>query len=94
MLNFYAKDACGCCTTKMLFNSEESAAVAFRRAGLSNSASIVDDVGEEHEGIDTFFGFTLDPQDAAKRGFEYLVGAVTGSVLISAPIKKRIAAVA
>lgn len=50
---------CGCCTAKMRFRSEKSALEAFKAAGLQNSATITDDQGTVHEGIDTFYGLSL-----------------------------------
>lgn len=52
-----AQHDCGCCATTMRFFSKDSANRAFAKAGLSNSATITDDKGTVHEGIDTFYGF-------------------------------------
>ncbi len=48
---------CGCCYAKMRFKSIASAEKAFKEAGLDLSATIIDDAGDKHEGIDTFYGF-------------------------------------
>jgi len=57
-IGFFARADCGCCEVgPMIFVSEESALKAFEKIGLRNGGTIVDDAGEVHEGIDTFYGF-------------------------------------
>jgi hypothetical protein len=57
-IEFFARADCGCCEVgPMIFVSEESALKAFEKIGLRNGGIIVDDAGETHEGIDTFYGF-------------------------------------
>lgn len=70
----YAKCDCGCCTAEMRFTSAKTAAEAFAKAGLQNSATIVDDKGTTHEGIDTFYGFSLSDDEQKDRGLKYLAG--------------------
>jgi hypothetical protein len=55
----YARCDCGCCTATMRFKNKAAVEEAFAKAGLVNSATIVDDKGVVHEGIDTFYGFSL-----------------------------------
>jgi hypothetical protein len=66
-----AKNDCGCCETTMHFFGDESAKAAFDKAGLRNMATIVDDAGTEHRGIDTFYGYV--PGTENKRGLGYLI---------------------
>jgi hypothetical protein len=56
----HARLVCGCCTAKMRFQSQEAASAAFAKVGLKNEATIKDDSGETHEGVDTFYGFWLN----------------------------------
>lgn len=71
MLKFIAQLNCGCCDTTMQFHSQESAQAAFSAAGMTTGASITDDAGEVHEGIDTFYGFRQE--DEERRGLLFLV---------------------
>lgn len=70
----YAKCDCGCCTAELRFKNVESAKEAFSKAGLENSATIIDDKGVEHTGIDTFYGFSLEDEKQKARGLKYLAG--------------------
>ena len=70
----YAKCDCGCCTAEMFFRNKESATEAFAKVGLQNGAKIVDDKGNIHEGIDTFYGFSMDKEEQHDRGLKYLAG--------------------
>lgn len=54
-----AQHDCGCCATTMRFFDKKSATEVFVKAGLQNSATITDDHGVVHEGIDTFYGFFI-----------------------------------
>lgn len=71
-IKVYAKAGCGCCETELSFISTDSANKAFAAAGLGIK-DIVDDKGNMHEGIDTFYGFSLDEGEAAKRSLGYLM---------------------
>jgi hypothetical protein len=57
MMKFVAQLSCGCCFTEMSFRSKKSAETAFQKAGLNLEATIVDDKGKVHEGVDTFYGY-------------------------------------
>lgn len=72
-----AKALCGCCTVELRFFSRESANAAFARVGLGH-VTLIDDAGDRHDGIDTFYGFwEKDTQE--KRGLGYLMDLVTGA---------------
>lgn len=66
-----ARRDCGCCQDTLRFASKQSAVAAFREAGFSSSATITDDAGEVHQGIDTFYGFNPD-KEGMKRLVDYL----------------------
>ena len=54
---------CGCCYAEMRFFSKKTAEDALKNVGLGNSVAITDDKGVVHEGLDTFYGFSLtDPR--------------------------------
>jgi hypothetical protein len=72
MITVYAKNDCGCCSTEMKFKDEESAARAFNEVGFGNGMTVTDDEGIAHDGIDTFYGFTVGEEN--KRGLGYLFG--------------------
>lgn len=74
MITVYAKNGCGCCTTEMQFNDLTSAGAAFQEAGLSSTATIRDDTGEEHGSIDTFYGFSTDEEEQGGRSLGFLAG--------------------
>ena len=59
-ITFYASCDCGCCTDELRFFSLKSAKEALAKVGLGNSQTIIDDLGVEHIGIDTFYGFGLN----------------------------------
>lgn len=59
----------------MKFHNEESAQQAFSKAGLSSSATIVDDEGTVHEGVDTFYGCADNDQQDQNR-FELLINQI------------------
>lgn len=61
-----AQLGCGCCNTTMRFENKQSAVQAFREAGLTSMATIVDDTGTRHEGVDTFYGFNPDKVGIAR----------------------------
>jgi hypothetical protein len=70
---------CGCCTATLRFKDEASAIAAFKAAGLCNGAVIVDDAGDRHEGIDTFYGFWQEKAEGGEaRGLGHLFDVVTG----------------
>jgi hypothetical protein len=48
---------CGCCEATLHFKDEASARAAFSKVGLANGGVIVDDAGDRHDGLDTFYGF-------------------------------------
>lgn len=79
MISIFAKCDCGCCTAEMKFNSITSAEEAFKRVGLGNGMTIVDDAGEKHESIDTFYGFSTSEEEESSRSLGYLFDLVTGS---------------
>lgn len=56
---------CGCCHAQLRFESDERAEAALHAAGLRNGATIVDDAGETHRGLDTFYGmwFEMDVEE-------------------------------
>lgn len=76
MITVFAKNDCGCCSTEMTFKDVESAAKAFEAVGFGNGMTVKDDAGVAHDGIDTFYGFTVG--DENKRGLDYLFDLVTG----------------
>lgn len=47
---------CGCCTEVLKFRNDAALEAAMRVAGLTSRATITDDAGVTHEGIDTFYG--------------------------------------
>ena len=51
---------CGCCHVIMKFKSKSSAEKAFKKAGLGNDQTVVDDKNVVYEKIDTFYGFSLE----------------------------------
>jgi hypothetical protein len=75
-IKIYARCVCGCCDAQMAFTSVDSAARAFEAAGLTSNAVIVDDKGNAHEGIDTFYGFSTSDQVMAMRGLGYLFNQI------------------
>jgi hypothetical protein len=79
MITIYVKQGCGCCTTEMQFQSVEAAQQAFAAVGLTSSGVIVDDAGERHEGVDTFYGFSTSEDEQDGRSLGYLVDRLTGS---------------
>lgn len=48
---------CGCCHAVLHFKDKESALSTLSKIGLVNGGIIVDDAGERHTGLDTFYGF-------------------------------------
>lgn len=54
----------------MRFESEETAKEAFSKVGLTSSGTIVDDEGEEHERVDTFYGFWEEDSEEQKEANE------------------------
>lgn len=67
-----ARRNCGCCEETLRFTDKQSAVAAFRTAGLDSSATIVDDAGDVHQGVDTFYGFNPD-KDGMRRLVDYLI---------------------
>ncbi len=63
-MKYIALLSCGCCETEMNFNSKENAVQTFNKAGLSSNATIVDDNNEIHKGVDTFYGFWTEDEEA------------------------------
>lgn len=76
MLTFHAKQCCGCCTVMMQFESLESIQKAFEKAGFDVAATIVDDAGEVHEEVDTFYGYAQTQKEAKDRSLGYLIGQI------------------
>lgn len=76
MIKVFAKNDCGCCTTEMHFTDLASAQKAFDAAGLGNGMKITDDMGTTHEGLDTFYGFSQDEEEAEGRSLGFLVGEI------------------
>lgn len=70
------KKDCGCCEDTLHFKDEASARAAFAKAGLTNGGVIVDDAGDRHEGLDTFYGFRAPSEP--ERGLGHLFDVVTG----------------
>jgi hypothetical protein len=70
------KKDCGCCEDTLHFRDEASAKAAFAKAGLTNGGVIVDDAGDRHEGLDTFYGFRA-PEEP-QRGLQDLFDIATG----------------
>ena len=71
-----ANQTCGCCSTTLAFKSKASARAAFQKAGLTSFGTITDDLGQVHEGVDTFYGFRL--ADEKPRSIPWLLGTLTG----------------
>lgn len=80
MITVHASADCGCCYEEMQFESAESAAAAFQQAGLGNGIVIVDDAGVRHEGIDTFYGFSVQENEQASRGLGYLIEKINEKI--------------
>lgn len=74
----YAKLGCGCCTDGLTFDTIESANGALRDAGLNSCATIVDDAGETHVDVDTFYGFSLTEDEEEARGLQFLAEQAFG----------------
>lgn len=53
---YEASLSCGCCTDILLFKDDESVLCAMREAGLDSCATIVDQAGNTHNNVDTFYG--------------------------------------
>ena len=53
--------ACGCCSSKLLFSSEESLKAKTADFGLGHSYTLTDDTGDVATNIDTFYGFAAKP---------------------------------
>ena len=66
-----AQQGCGCCDSVMHFKSKENADAAFKALGLTCGGVIVDDLGECHQFIDTFYGYRR-PEEA-RRSIDYLM---------------------
>ena len=73
MIKIIAQCDCGCCTEKMYFKDLESANKAFAAAGLTNSATIKDDEGVEHNSIDTFYGFSTSEEEMKRPSLQRLI---------------------
>jgi len=56
MKTFKVQFDCGCCYSIVQFESREAANKAIAIAGLGNGKTIVDDVGQIVDGVDTFYG--------------------------------------
>lgn len=55
---YYARAVCGCCEVgPMHFMDLGTLKRAWRKMGLTVWGTLVDDVGETHHNIDTFYGF-------------------------------------
>jgi hypothetical protein len=76
MITVYAKADCGCCTIEMKFNDEDSAVAAFPNAGTGNGMVITDDESVRHEGIDTFYGFSMSEEEQAERSLGFLTNSL------------------
>lgn len=76
---FFAKASCGCCEVEMQFESAEAASAAFHKAGLDSTATIVDDAGTEHTGVDTFYGLSESEEEQQGRSLGYLIDQLRGS---------------
>lgn len=70
---YYARMDCGCCDATMWFSSIDTITAAFNRAGLDMGVEIIDDVGIAHEGIDTFYGFSVSDKEMDSRSLGYLM---------------------
>lgn len=63
---------CGCCDDIAMFESDDSASRTFAKAGLTSNGTFVDDAGEMHESVDTFYGIhAIDniPENAGTIGY-------------------------
>ncbi len=78
MIKVYAKLDCGCCTEELMFESEEDAKKAFDSVGFGNGMTVVDGFGVAHEGLDTFYGFSVEEEEQGKKSLSYLFDLVTG----------------
>jgi hypothetical protein len=76
MITVYAKADCGCCTVEMKFKDEDSAVAAFTNAGTGNGMVITDDESIRHEGIDTFYGFSMSEEEQAERSVGFLMNGL------------------
>ena len=76
MHTFIVQLSCGCCDAEVQFLSEERIAAAFTAAGLSSTATITDDAGEEIGSVDTFYGWRRADED--RRGLSWLAAQVLG----------------
>ena len=71
-IKVHATNDCGCCTTDMMFKSKESVEKAFSTVGVTNGATIMDDAGDVHNSIDTFYGFSVVEEEQKGKGLGYL----------------------
>lgn len=58
MMYFEMAAVCGCCTVRLAFENEDKLKAAFKGQELVVNGKVTDDEGVEHEGIDTFYGYT------------------------------------
>jgi hypothetical protein len=77
MITIYVKQDCGCCTSELKFNDEDSAVRTLTGAGIGNGVTIVDDTGTAHTGLDTFYGFSTSEEAQDGKGLAFLFDAVT-----------------
>lgn len=78
MIKIIAQCDCGCCYEEMHFKDLESANKVFREAGLQNGATIKDDEGVEHTGIDTFYGFSTSKEEMERPPLQRLMEKLNG----------------
>lgn len=75
---FYIKQVCGCCTAEVQFQTEERLQEALAKMGLTSNGVLVDDAGQKHTGLDSFYGYSTDNEEARGRSLGYLAGLLTG----------------
>lgn len=76
--SFFIKQDCGCCTAEVQFESEDRLKEELTKLGLCNGGVLVDDAGVRHEGLDTFYGYSTDEEEARDRSLGYLAQQVIG----------------
>lgn len=66
-MRYVMQNSCGCCFDDELeFASDEAAEKAVASVGLTSSGTIVDDNGDAHERLDTFYGIWRLEHDNVK----------------------------
>lgn len=69
---YTVQKGCGCCQDVLYFASDAAILAQFNKIGLTSSATIVDEIGQKVDGIDTFYGFQKGKK-AELRSLDFLI---------------------